>query len=236
MPVNDSANEISSAQNYINYNNDNKTGMGWLLPLLLLVFAAGLILYFIKGDSDNIASAPQFENEITDTSNITSANKTSNDSSRRHHVQIQLKDTAITVFKGGMEYSLVLFVSSKSKANKPFSRSFNFDSLAFKDHSAQLDSVSMHEIKNVATILKAYPGARIKINCYTDKTNNASADLRLSEDRAHTVAAALENDGANAKQIIAVNGLGSKYAVFNPDASEEQRARDRRVTIDVLEK
>src|SRR5215831_8343052 len=227
---NDPVGRISPPENPVRQNNANAMGMGWLLPLLLLVLAAGLVYYFMEGTSDHpaVTASPFTDTGITHGTN-SNQGVIFNDSSQRHHVQIQLRDTAITVFKGGMEYGLVLFVSSKKGNNK--SRSFNFDSLTFKENTAQLDSSSVHEIKNVATILRAYPSTRIKISCYTDKTNNASADLQLSRDRAQRIADALENDGTNSKQIIAVQGLGSKYAMFSPDAPAEKRAKDRRVSI-----
>ena len=47
---------ISSADDLISAGNDLSLSMGWLLPLMLLVFATGFVLYFIQGyNNDTVA-------------------------------------------------------------------------------------------------------------------------------------------------------------------------------------
>ncbi|HXL57951.1 MAG TPA: hypothetical protein VN958_16935 [Chitinophagaceae bacterium] len=49
-------------------NNSADLSMGWLLPLLLLVLAAGLFFYFMNGSANyKTAISPQFITPATDT-------------------------------------------------------------------------------------------------------------------------------------------------------------------------
>ena len=86
------------------------SGMGWLLPLLLLVLAAGLVLYFISGNKNDLVPGLQ---ETVDTK-VASAPSTDSpvivDSSLlRKPLTIRINDsTLINAFQNGVEKQLLI--------------------------------------------------------------------------------------------------------------------------------
>src|SRR5581483_12211990 len=98
---------------------------------------------------------------------------------------------------------LAAFLSSHNPADSVSStRWFDFDQLNFKPGSAELTDSSRKQVRNIAAILRAYPNARIKIGGYTDKTGNADANLKLSQQRADVVLDALRKAGAQSGQLV----------------------------------
>ena len=77
---------------------------------------------------------------------------------------------------------------------------------------------------------------KIKIGAFTDKTNDEAADLKLTGEQANEVAAALKKAGANPARIVSAEGYGSKYAKASPNASQQERMKDRKISINVTEK
>ncbi|HEY1871944.1 MAG TPA: OmpA family protein, partial [Chitinophagaceae bacterium] len=61
---------------------------------------------------------------------------------------------------------------------------------------------------------------------------NESANMKLSQDRADAVKAALDKAGVGS-QVIGAEGYGSKFAKFPADAPESDRTTDRRVSVSV---
>jgi len=225
-------NEVSS--NFRENKRSEAKGMGWLLPLLLLVFAAALILYFVKGShTATMPVAQQFIAAID-----TSANKSANqkvDSANPYSTEIALPDNSfITGAKNGIEYHLVEYMNAKDTINK--NRWFNFDKLSFENDDAMLRSSSIHQIENIVSILKAYSKMKIKIGAFTDKTNDETADLKLTEQQANSVAGALKKAGANSTQIVSAEGYGSKYARADVNSSLNEKMKDRKISINVTEK
>ena len=100
-------------------------GMGWLLPLLLLVLGAGLVLYFTK--SSNTFPLPVAEQFIVAVD--TSANKraaTKFDSSQIAFTIGLPNDSEIVASRNGIEVHLVEYLNNrKDTVNK--NRWFNFD-------------------------------------------------------------------------------------------------------------
>jgi len=226
------ANEASS--NYRESKRVEATGMGWLLPLLLLVFSAALILYFVKGSDTALPIAEQFITAID-----SSANKISNqkvDSSNSYSMEIALPDNSfITGAKNGIEHHLVEYMKNvKDTVNK--NRWFNFDNLSFENGSTSLTSSSIPQIKNIVTILKAYPKMKIKIGAFTEKTNDEAADLKLTEQQASSVATELKKAGADTTQITGAEGYGSTYAKAETNAPINEKMKDRKISINVTEK
>lgn len=133
----------------------------------------------------------------------------------------------------GVESSLVNFIESDAEVDK--TTWFNFDRLTFTTGSAQLDmDKSRDQLVNIAEIMKAFPDAKLKIGGYTDNTGDAEANLKLSQDRADAVTAALVDLGVAADRLAA-EGYGEEHPVAEND-TEEGRAQNRRIAVRVTAK
>ena len=141
----------------------------------------------------------------------------------------------IEALKGGIEDKLVAFLNdANSKAGKDVW--FDFDNLNFKTNSAEITAESNMQVQNIAAILKTYPKLKIKIGGYTDKTGDSAANLELSQERADAVLEALKKTNVKAEQLVGAEGYGSQYARASADAPDEERKKDRRISLGVREK
>ena len=133
----------------------------------------------------------------------------------------------------GIERGLIGFIEGTAPVDK--TTWFNFDRLTFASGSAQLDmDKSRDQLVNIAEILKAFPNAKLKIGGYTDNTGDAAANLKLSQERADAVKAAIEGSGIAADRLEA-EGYGQEHPVA-PNDTEEGRARNRRIAVRVTAK
>ena len=115
----------------------------------------------------------------------------------------------------------------------PSRDSMKFDRIEFNNGSLTLTSVSRERLDRIADALTAHPGARIQIAGYTDANGSAAANLALSRARANAVRDALRAKGIDTDRIQA-EGYGSLNPVASND-TEEGRAQNRRVTVEVIE-
>ena len=109
-----------------------------------------------------------------------------------------------------------------------------FERLEFENASSTLTSASRDEIGRIAAALNAHPDARIRINGYTDSYGSEAANKRLSRSRAGIVMDALKGTGISADRME-VAGHGSQNPVAS-NATEEGRAQNRRVTVEVTDR
>ena len=209
--------------------------MGWLLPLLLLVLTAGLVMYFMKGCADT--SIPGLQAQSIADSTAADTVHTNNGNGKKA-LSILLADSVkITAYKNGIENQLVLYITSENPADSiSKSRWFDFDDLNFKTGSAEITDSSMHQVNNIAAILKAYSTVKIKIGGYTDRTGNEEMNMKLSQSRAMAVLTALKNAGVNEAQLTGAEGYGSQFAKAATDAPDEEKQKDRRISINVKAK
>ncbi|MFN0200026.1 MAG: sodium-translocating pyrophosphatase [Bacteroidia bacterium] len=137
-------------------------------------------------------------------------------------------------FKGGsVEDKLIQFLDDKNQAiNKK--TWFDFDNLLFDTGKSTLQAASMEQLKNVSEIMKAYPNVNIKLGGYTDNQGKPEANLKLSGERAKSVLAELQKLGVDAKRL-ASEGYGQEHNVA-PNDTEEGRAKNRRISINVTQK
>jgi outer membrane protein OmpA-like peptidoglycan-associated protein len=111
---------------------------------------------------------------------------------------------------------------------------FRFDRLTFETGSAAIRPESREQLDNIAAILRAYPAVRIKLGGYTDNTGDRASNRRLSQARADAVRDALIAKGVERDRIEA-EGYGDQYPV-NSNATEEGRAKNRRIALRVTAK
>ena len=197
----------------------------WLWPAAAAIAALLLAVYFIRsGSAKRVADQAQ---------NLVPPKGAATDviTPVKEFFKVKLSNGIILdAYKGGIEDKLVNCLNDINCAPGQ-NQWFDFDDLNFEMNSASITSESQKQINNVVAVLKAYPSAKIKIGGYTDRTSNAEANKRLSQQRADAVVAALKASGANPNQIIGAEGYGSELATVSASASEEMRAKDRRISI-----
>ena len=110
----------------------------------------------------------------------------------------------------------------------------NFDRVYFEPGSTTLTDESFMQLRNVASILKTFPTAVVKLGGYTDSTGNPLKNFQLSETRAQTAMLAMAGMGIDMNRIQA-KGYGGKYFI-TPNTTPEGRALNRRISIRVIKK
>jgi outer membrane protein OmpA-like peptidoglycan-associated protein len=135
--------------------------------------------------------------------------------------------------QNGVEARLLSFVQDSSRGPDRDTW-FDFDRVSFATGSATLTPESQEQLKNVASILKAYPNVRLKIGGYTDNTGDPSQNRKLSQDRASAVVAQLTAMGISPDRLQA-EGYGDQHPVAD-NSTEEGRARNRRISMQVTQK
>lgn len=145
--------------------------------------------------------------------------------------------TKLQAYPGGIEDQLIKFIQSDEyktgTAETLKDKWFNFDDLNFKFGTTELEPSSKRQLDNIVAILKAFPDVKIKIGGYTDKKGDDAKNLKLSDDRAKVVKAALEKEGVGA-QVPEAEGYGEKYATVAETASDQERAVDRKTSVRLI--
>jgi OmpA-OmpF porin, OOP family len=138
--------------------------------------------------------------------------------------------------KGGTEDRLVQFLGDpNAKLDKDHGNWFDFTQTGFASNSSSLLPDSEKQLKNIVSILDAFPKARIKIGAYSDNTGDSVANIRLSRQRAEKIEAKLKDLGARPSQIAGAQGYGPQYPVGD-NGTATGRAMNRRMSIDVKAK
>jgi outer membrane protein OmpA-like peptidoglycan-associated protein len=212
-----------------------KPKRNWLMPVILIILLIVLIIYLLKScNSANEATATS----TPDTTAVVPAPAPDTTAMipARESLKVKLADgTEIEAYKGGIEDMLVNCLNDATcKAGKD--KWFDFDNLNFETGSANITPESQVQVNNIAAILKAYPKVKIKIGGYTDKTGNEEDNKKLSQARADSVLNAIKAAGANATQLAGAEGYGSQFATVPATASDEDRKKDRRISVQLREK
>jgi outer membrane protein OmpA-like peptidoglycan-associated protein len=141
--------------------------------------------------------------------------------------------TALAVADSSLEARLVGFIEDSSA---PVSKDtwFDFDQLLFETGSATLKPASEAQLRNVATILRAFPEVHAKIGGYTDSVGDDAANQRLSEERARSVMDRLVSLGITSDRLEA-EGYGEQHPVASNE-TESGQAQNRRIALRVTEK
>lgn len=149
-------------------------------------------------------------------------------------VDITLGDLVLKGKKGGLENQIVDFLKSPEFTNGTEesikNRWFDFDNVSFKMGSSNQLESGAEQLQNLAQILKKYPEAKIKIGGYTDKKGDEQVNLKISNARASFIKSELDKLGVGA-QVVSAEGYGSKFATVAAEATDEERAKDRKMSI-----
>jgi outer membrane protein OmpA-like peptidoglycan-associated protein len=112
---------------------------------------------------------------------------------------------------------------------------FEFTNVQFLSGGSQIDTASMVQLKNVATIIKSFTAAQFKIGGYTDNSGDSAKNVALSQKRADVVVAELKKLGATAGALVAAKGYGPLHPLGD-NATKEGKAMNRRVAVNVKAK
>jgi VWFA-related protein len=106
--------------------------------------------------------------------------------------------------------------------------------IEFDYDKATIRPESMPRIREVADVMRTYPGMSLEVRGHTDDRGGEEYNLRLSEQRARAVADALEEMGISAARLT-IRGLGESQPLV-PNDSEENRMKNRRTEFVVVRK
>lgn len=205
---------------------------------------------FIKGEvkdaGGNQVPGAVVEVMNTQTKQITHAVVDSSNGSYMAAVSLKKKaDYLITVKKDNFTFSSKL-VSTKEVlpavtkeldlevAEATAGKSFVIDNIFYNTNSAELKPESKVIIESFATWLKQNPGIKVEIQGHTDNVGNPKDNDALSNNRAYSVKALLEELGINGKRITA-KGFGQSKPIAD-NTSETGRAKNRRTEFMIVEK
>ena len=96
-------------------------------------------------------------------------------------------------------------------------------------HAANLNSAAYGRLANLAAIVRAQPGLLVAVEGHTDDRGDASADERISYDRANAVRTALFGQGVP-RDSVSARGWGRSRPVAS-NATAAGREQNRRVEI-----
>ena len=103
------------------------------------------------------------------------------------------------------------------------------EGITFDTASATLRPESLPVVQEIAAMMAANPGLRVRVEGHTDNTGTASANTRLSEQRANAVRSMLVGLGVAEGRVEAV-GRGPSQPVASND-TETGRQQNRRVEL-----
>jgi outer membrane protein OmpA-like peptidoglycan-associated protein len=107
------------------------------------------------------------------------------------------------------------------------------ENILFNTGKATLRTESYAELNKLARLLNENPEVRIEVSGHTDNVGSAAVNNRLSGQRAESVKGYLEMQGVAADRIESA-GYGFERPIA-PNNSEEGRAANRRVEIEVID-
>jgi outer membrane protein OmpA-like peptidoglycan-associated protein len=131
-------------------------------------------------------------------------------------------------------YQFLIDPSKEVDLTDPTKEWIGFDRIYFDSNKATLTNESLWQLSNVASILKRFPTAKIKIGGYTDNSGKPLTNLLLSKQRAEAAKEALVSLGVPADRLAAA-GYGVLDNIASND-TEEGRALNRRVSLQVTQK
>lgn len=134
--------------------------------------------------------------------------------SQEEELQKSLQGTEVKVERQGQDLNLVM----------P-------GNVAFATGSANISPSFHSTLDSVASVLVKNPETTLTISGYTDSKGNPESNMKLSQNRADSVARYLVNKGVAAQRIQSV-GYGDSNPIASND-NEQGRSQNRRVEIKI---
>lgn|GEM_PF-4671462 len=110
-------------------------------------------------------------------------------------------------------------------------RTFTFEDLEFDASAIKSSPETETAINNLSALLKAFPKATLRIDGYTEKTDNSAEDQRKSLARAEALKSHLVRAGISADRITAEGHGGDKPVASND--TPEGKAKNRRLELSI---
>lgn len=213
-----------------------KKGFGWLLWLLLLLVLLLLLLFGIR--SCRKRHAVGFVETVAVETVVPAAPAVTPPPATTAETGLTLPNgTMLNVTPGGMEMKMVEFLNSdlyKNATDADLKKHwFEFDEVDFvrgSPNEFMNKAASDVHLANIATILKAFPTARIRIGGHADKTGTSGYNKELSLARAIYIDRLLDDHGIEPQRMV-TEGFGDEQAIFPATASAEESARDRDIAF-----
>lgn len=115
----------------------------------------------------------------------------------------------------------------------PKGQTIILNNLIFAQGKAAIDPKSYPELDEVAQMMKESQKVVIQLEGHTDNVGNASANMKLSEERVEAVKKYLVSQGIS-KNRIKTKAFGGTQPLRN-EMTSEARAKNRRVEMRILE-
>lgn len=171
------------------------------------------------------------KDKATDDGKVSDAKKSSGKSS-------SAKETAAKTEK--LKKQIEEHQAKSAKATAPISVDnteagirLTIQNLQFKADSAELLPGEEKRLDQIAEILRLAEGAQFLIEGHTASTGYEAGEMKLSKERADSIAAALSTRGIGSERFIC-KGSGGKKPIASNDTAEG-KALNRRVEITILE-
>ena len=108
------------------------------------------------------------------------------------------------------------------------------ENIQFSPNSAILSDSEKEKLKSIAQILKKHGKKDILVEGHVVFSSTKERRMALSEERAKVVASFLLSLGVSSEEHIFTKGRGGDFPLF-PNTTEENKARNRRVEITIME-
>jgi outer membrane protein OmpA-like peptidoglycan-associated protein len=108
-----------------------------------------------------------------------------------------------------------------------------FNNITFETNSAELNVESYAELNRLLSFMERNPELKIEISAHTDDVGSNEYNFRLSDKRAESVVKFLVNNNVDKNRVLS-KGYGELKPLV-PNDSDENRAKNRRVEIKVIE-
>jgi outer membrane protein OmpA-like peptidoglycan-associated protein len=224
----------------------------WAAPLALLLAVLAGLIYLFSGRGEqpqNAAAAPNLSQASGPAANETARNiervtQGVKDASRtitqdgralvetaRRMVSLSLPgNVKIDVPENSYIEGLVKSLTGSGGTTLP--KNLVADDLHFEAAKSELTPESATATSRLATVLKAFGTAKLKIEGHTDNVGDPTANRKASLERATALRDALVKAGVPAERID-VEGAGPDRPIASND-TEEGRARNRRIELSIV--
>ena len=139
---------------------------------------------------------------------------------------------AATAEKMALETKAQEEESKKAKVKESINQLLSVEDIEFEVGKSSLTQKGKTTVDKLANILKQYPNMRVELAGYTDSDGSETFNQKLSQARVDTTKNRLISRGVVANRLVA-KGYGEANPLV-PNTSDENKAKNRRVEINIL--